>query len=75
MKNDLIDLYSDYLLSSFDKTTATGAAELLDALFPRSGDRLSHKLKIQGKIRGVYIHSASLGRYELSVGFKGVWWS
>lgn len=30
MKNDLIELYSDYLLSSFGKTTATGVAELLD---------------------------------------------
>ena len=33
MKNDLIDLYSDYLLSSFGKTTATGAAELLDGAY------------------------------------------
>ena len=30
IKNDLIELYSDYLLSSFGKTTATGVAELLD---------------------------------------------
>ena len=29
MKNDLIELYSDYLLSSFGKTTATGVSELL----------------------------------------------
>ena len=30
MKNDLIELYSDYLLSSFGKNTATGVSELLD---------------------------------------------
>ena len=30
MNNHLIELYSDYLLSSFGKTTATGLSELLD---------------------------------------------
>lgn len=30
MKNDLLDLYTDYLLSSFGPTTATGLATLLD---------------------------------------------
>ena len=30
MNNNLIELYSDYLLSSFGKTTATGLSELLD---------------------------------------------
>ena len=30
MKNDLIELYSDYLLSSSGKTTETIASELLD---------------------------------------------
>ena len=33
MKNDLIELYSDYLLSSFGKTTATGVSELLDNVY------------------------------------------
>ena len=30
MKNDLLDLYSDYLISSFGATTATGLSALLD---------------------------------------------
>lgn len=30
MKNDLLDLYSDYLISSFGLTTATGLSALLD---------------------------------------------
>ncbi|OQX40473.1 MAG: transposase, partial [Oceanospirillales bacterium LUC14_002_19_P2] len=30
MKHDLIELYSDYLLSSFGKTTATGLSNLSD---------------------------------------------
>ena len=30
MKNDLLDLYSDYLISSFGPTTATGLSALLD---------------------------------------------
>jgi DDE superfamily endonuclease len=30
MKNDLLDLYSDYLISSFGQTTATGLSALLD---------------------------------------------
>ncbi|USE34312.1 transposase [Endozoicomonas sp. SCSIO W0465] len=33
MKNDLIELYSDYLLSSSGKTTATGVSELLDNVY------------------------------------------
>ena len=33
MKSDLIELYSDYLLSSFGKTTATGLSELLDKTY------------------------------------------
>jgi hypothetical protein len=35
MKNDLLDLYSDYLISSFGQTTATGLSALLD-------DEVSH---------------------------------
>ena len=30
MKQDILDLYSDYLLSSFGQTTATGLAQLMD---------------------------------------------
>jgi hypothetical protein len=30
MKNPLLDLYSDYLISSFAQTTATGLSLLLD---------------------------------------------
>jgi len=30
MKRDILDLYSDYLLSSFGQTTATGLAQLMD---------------------------------------------
>ncbi len=30
MKNPLLDLYSDYLISSFAQTTATGLSRLLD---------------------------------------------
>ena len=30
MNRDLVDLYSDYLLSSFGATTATGLSELLE---------------------------------------------
>ena len=33
MKNDLIELYSDYLLSSSGKTTVTGVSELLDNVY------------------------------------------
>lgn len=35
MKRELLDLYSDYLLSSFGATTATGLSKLLDG-------RISH---------------------------------
>ena len=28
--NELLDMYSDYLISAFGQTTATGLAELLD---------------------------------------------
>ena len=35
MNNDLIELYSDYLLSSFGKATATGMSEML-------GNQYSH---------------------------------
>jgi len=30
MKNSLLELYSDYLMSSFAQTTATGLSKLLD---------------------------------------------
>ena len=30
MNRDLVDLYSDYLLSSFGATTATGLSDLLE---------------------------------------------
>jgi hypothetical protein len=33
MKNPLLDLYSDYLISSFGQTTATGLSQLLDNAF------------------------------------------
>jgi hypothetical protein len=33
MKTDLIKLYSDYLLSSYGRTTATGLSEILDGAF------------------------------------------
>ena len=30
MDQEMLDLYSDYLISSFSKTTATGLSDLLD---------------------------------------------
>ena len=33
MRNDLIELYSDYLLSSYGKTSATGLSDLLDGTY------------------------------------------
>jgi len=40
--NDLLDLYSDYLISSFGQTTATGLAALLDGTV--SHDRIQRSL-------------------------------
>jgi hypothetical protein len=37
MKKDMLDLYSDYLISSFGATTATGLARLLEGDINRSG--------------------------------------
>ncbi|WP_281645823.1 hypothetical protein [Parendozoicomonas sp. Alg238-R29] len=42
MRNDLIELYSDYLLSSYGKTTATGLSDLLDGAY--SHDQFSRLL-------------------------------
>ncbi len=42
MKNKLIKLYSDYLISSYGKTTATGLSELLDGVF--SHDQITRLL-------------------------------
>ncbi|WP_281646492.1 hypothetical protein [Parendozoicomonas sp. Alg238-R29] len=42
MRNDLIELYSDYLLSSYGKTTATGLSDLLDGAY--SHDQFSQLL-------------------------------
>ena len=39
MNKILLDLYSDYLISSFNKTTATGMSELLDKTI--SHDRIT----------------------------------
>jgi len=33
MKRDLLDLYSDYLLSSFSLATATGLSEMTDGVY------------------------------------------
>ncbi len=33
MRNDLIELFSDYLLSPYGKTTATGLSDLLDGAY------------------------------------------
>jgi hypothetical protein len=40
--NELLDLYSDYLISSFGQTTATGLAALLDGQL--SHDRIQRFL-------------------------------
>ena len=37
MKTNMLDLYSDYLISSFGATTATGLARLLEGDINRSG--------------------------------------
>jgi len=42
MDRKLLDLYSDYLISSFGQTTATGLARLLDGLV--SHDRITRFL-------------------------------
>ena len=42
MKKKLIKLYSDYLISSYGKTTATGLSELLDGVF--SHDKITRLL-------------------------------
>lgn len=42
MKQDLIELYSDYLLSSYGQTTATGLSQLLDGAF--SHDQVTRML-------------------------------
>ena len=42
MKKKLIKLYSDYLISSYGKTTATGLSELLDGVF--SHDQITRLL-------------------------------
>ncbi len=42
MNKQLLDLYSDYLISSFNKTTATGLSQLVDGSV--SHDKISHFL-------------------------------
>src|SRR5947209_483283 len=42
MKKEMLDLYSDYLLSSFGKATATGMAEMLDGAV--SHDQITRQL-------------------------------
>ena len=55
MNQDLIELYSDYLLSSFSKTTATGLSELLDNQY--SHDQITRLLS------GNNFSSETLWRY------------
>ena len=42
MNKQLLDLYSDYLISSFNKTTATGLSQLVDGSV--SHDKISRFL-------------------------------
>ena len=45
MNRDLVDLYSDYLLSSFGATTATGLSDLLEGTL--SHDQITRFLSQQ----------------------------
>ncbi|MDP0562893.1 MAG: hypothetical protein QS721_11445 [Candidatus Endonucleobacter sp. (ex Gigantidas childressi)] len=61
MKNDLIEWYSDYLLSSFGKTTATGVAELLGNTY--SHDQFTRLLSTnEFTSRSLWLHVKSVVR-------------
>lgn len=47
MHQDILDLYAEYLLSSFGRTTATGLAELLDGAV--SHDRVTRWLSSEAR--------------------------
>ena len=50
MNKELLDLYTDYLLSSFGQTTATGLSKLLDgAISHNQVSRMLASLKITPK--------------------------
>jgi hypothetical protein len=45
MKREILDLYTDYLISSFGQTTATGLAQLMERAI--SHDQVTRMLSIQ----------------------------
>jgi len=75
MKNsDMLDVYTDYLITSFSHTTATGLSAMLDGQV--SHDKVTRFLWFIRKIRPFLVGSAkNTGIYDVNEPFIPRFWS